>query len=1190
MSARVKPAERYVSLLLGVWIVLLCAGLAGLAYAEAAVTGYTLEALTTHGGAGGRLAVHIRYWHYSDEYAMLMSYVLSASFGLGLGGAIVAVVVFPHWRRWGYAVLALGVPAGVALAMSAFWYQQAPHLVRWGMPIISGHMVAQMLGGLSGVFGGRPLARLLTRLVLPPRLRGAVAFLWTVDGKNPPVVPAEAALTVDRPGPTSSYPASYRAVAIAAIALVVISLLSLSARRGTAVATLPMSEDGYYSLSVARNLALGNGLTIDGRTWTNGFQPLFTLLCSPVYMLCGGDRYESLRGILLLHTAIHVATAFVVASLACGGLRSASRRLCFWLIALLYLGAAWLMNRHHNGLETGLLLLLYALLWLYYERIGIETNARCFVFAIGLGLIVLTRVDTVFLVIIISFAQLLGPGDWRCRLQRFMVLSATSLALSSPWWLYNLLCFGDLVPSSGISQQVVSFSPRRIVVMAQALLVNVTPSFYFDGEGLATAFFRLVFLAFVLIVTLRLGWSQWPAGDRGRRLRRFGVYLGVSLAVLVAWYISSIQSWWFYGRYTSFLSLVVVVLFGGVLAGLVERAPRLAIGVVMLLALPTPAVIAGRHLQYLQRDHGFYYEQLRLAMDRIPADAVVAGGQSGTLGYFRDRVVNCDGKVNFEVNPYNSSGRLREYLDMKGINWFCDVRFFDARTPEVIGWREMGSLGQFKLFARVSGLGQGSGPKVSLPFFFIQIADPQFGFYASDNNEVMETMLFGKAVDEANRLRPAFVVVTGDIVSTEGNDREAEAALAIARKLSPDIPIRWVPGNHDVSPVPDDDHLKWYCSRFGPDWYSFEAGDCLFIVLNSSLIERPENAPAQSKKQADWLRGLLAEKKNHPYKHRIVFQHHPYFSRIPADRDGIAACDAGQEILDLLVEHKVDAVFAGHRHSNRLGRSGPLEMVTTSSLGRPFGTDPNGLRIVRLYGDHIEHEYYGLDEVPPRMVLDQRYRIRLDAHDPDGDALVYEIVSKPRYGTLQGLPPNLSYIPHPDWAKEIPGDAVFVDLTLPAVKVVNYDPESRVAGVGTCVAYRSLRDAAEAARPGQTVVLREGRYQEPLVPGRSGEPGRPITFRNYGLVDQVIYKASDGKLDSTPATVTVRLGEEAVITDAHPDATVTRGVPDWVILDGLKIDGASNWLREFQSRHNIVRNCTFPETGSGNSAPADQLR
>ncbi|MEW6530266.1 MAG: hypothetical protein AB1473_05475 [Thermodesulfobacteriota bacterium] len=38
----------------------------------------------------------------------------------------------------------------------------------------------------------------------------------------------------------------------------------------------PLLEDGFYSLAIARNIALGEGITADSQKPTNGFQLLFT--------------------------------------------------------------------------------------------------------------------------------------------------------------------------------------------------------------------------------------------------------------------------------------------------------------------------------------------------------------------------------------------------------------------------------------------------------------------------------------------------------------------------------------------------------------------------------------------------------------------------------------------------------------------------------------------------------------------------------------------------------------------------------------------------------------------------------------------------------------------------------------------------------------------------------------------------
>lgn len=59
-------------------------------------------------------------------------------------------------------------------------------LLAWGTPYILAHTGAFLAGGLLGVGPGRPPARGIVTLLLPPRLRQALVFLWLVDRKPPP--------------------------------------------------------------------------------------------------------------------------------------------------------------------------------------------------------------------------------------------------------------------------------------------------------------------------------------------------------------------------------------------------------------------------------------------------------------------------------------------------------------------------------------------------------------------------------------------------------------------------------------------------------------------------------------------------------------------------------------------------------------------------------------------------------------------------------------------------------------------------------------------------------------------------------------------------------------------------------------------------------------------------------------------
>ena len=68
---------------------------------------------------------------------------------------------------------------------------------------------------------------------------------------------------------------------------------------------------------------------------------------------------------------------------------------------------------------------------------------------------------------------------------------------------------------------------------------------------------------------------------------------------------------------------------------------------------------------------------------------------SGTLGYFRDRVVNLDGKVNKCVLGQN----VVDYLARQHIDWICDIKN-EARAED---WILIARSGNFTLFSRAEG-------------------------------------------------------------------------------------------------------------------------------------------------------------------------------------------------------------------------------------------------------------------------------------------------------------------------------------------------------------------------------------------------------------------------------------------------------------------------------------------------------
>jgi 3',5'-cyclic AMP phosphodiesterase CpdA len=253
--------------------------------------------------------------------------------------------------------------------------------------------------------------------------------------------------------------------------------------------------------------------------------------------------------------------------------------------------------------------------------------------------------------------------------------------------------------------------------------------------------------------------------------------------------------------------------------------------------------------------------------------------------------------------------------------------------------------------------------------FFIQLSDPQFGMYESDRGYEQETVNYEFAVATVNRLKPAFVIVTGDLVNRAGDPGQVSEYLRISKKILPSIPIYHLPGNHDVGNEPTPESLAAYRRSFGRDYYSFRSGPLHAIVLDSALIKAPQNASRDAAEQDSWLRSELAKAAGAGERLVVVFQHHPYFVDRPDEKDEYHNIpgDKRREYLDLFRRHGVRWVFAGHFHQNALASDGDLQMITTGPVGHPLGQGKSGVRIVAVTGISLKHRFFDFGDLPATL-------------------------------------------------------------------------------------------------------------------------------------------------------------------------------------------------------------------------------
>eukprot|EP00316_Scyphosphaera_apsteinii_P012134 CAMPEP_0119305612 /NCGR_PEP_ID=MMETSP1333-20130426/6572_1 /TAXON_ID=418940 /ORGANISM="Scyphosphaera apsteinii, Strain RCC1455" /LENGTH=418 /DNA_ID=CAMNT_0007308751 /DNA_START=157 /DNA_END=1413 /DNA_ORIENTATION=- len=314
-------------------------------------------------------------------------------------------------------------------------------------------------------------------------------------------------------------------------------------------------------------------------------------------------------------------------------------------------------------------------------------------------------------------------------------------------------------------------------------------------------------------------------------------------------------------------------------------------------------------------------------------------------------------------------------------------------------------------------------------FDFIQLADPQLGMFrkcsgsSCEKSWAEELHTLKLAVQHANRLRPRFVLISGDLADAypsaaqpvpppcadprEGGVRaqQLRSFKAALRSLDPQIPLVLQPGNHDLGQQPLLRHIAEYRLHFGDDYFCFWVGGVLFVAINSQYYTGRTAGHAAGaalsslgEAQDEWLLRLLRSEAARRARHVAVLSHVPPFVDNEAEEEGWANWElkARRKVLQAASEAGVRLWLSGHFHSNVITRSStgiPVVVSSsccsvinwTSSPGliatqeSPDFTSPNkvvgspplivspfvsGARLVRVAASGFEHRWFPLAHMP----------------------------------------------------------------------------------------------------------------------------------------------------------------------------------------------------------------------------------
>lgn len=252
----------------------------------------------------------------------------------------------------------------------------------------------------------------------------------------------------------------------------------------------------------------------------------------------------------------------------------------------------------------------------------------------------------------------------------------------------------------------------------------------------------------------------------------------------------------------------------------------------------------------------------------------------------------------------------------------------------------------------------------STAYSFVHLSDPQFGMFGAiekhDSFE-KETVLMQKAVDAVNRLKPKYVLITGDLVNDRNNEAQIKEYKRFISLIDKEIPVYDIPGNHDVGNDALAADVERYKEIFGSDRFSFGYKNTYVIGINTNLIWAGNTA--LEAEQSKWLKEEL--KKGRKYKYRIVAGHHPIYIEEPDEEKRYENFPLAKrsEYLNLFLDNHVDMYLSGHLHYPAGDSSAGVPLCTAGAVGYPI-RGKSGINIVSVTSDGVNAKFFDFDNLP----------------------------------------------------------------------------------------------------------------------------------------------------------------------------------------------------------------------------------
>jgi|HigsolmetaAR202D_1030399.scaffolds.fasta_scaffold00001_74 hypothetical protein len=513
--------------------------------------------------------------------------------------------------------------------------------------------------------------------------------------------------------------------ALALLVRLVFALLPLN------VHLLMLEDDAWMVTAIARNVAIGNGMSADGVHPTNGFHPLYpVLLGSLPYLIAPNNLDFGFSANMVMCALLNALVVFPLFGL----LRQFVERKYALLALLLFALNPYQVRLSVNAMESSLALLMLVSFCYYWYTFDRNSPKAVVVLGILAAFATMARLDIALIAAVVGFYWLISElwKAWKAdsseqpvlarliavsRLPFLFAIVATIVLI--PYFARNRVLFGSFTPSSGRALAYMHSYVDSFALTSGTQIVAYNSLFNFSfvtSSALAFGLIVLMLILGVLLIPRQIAWKLLP------------IWIFIPIQTCYYAYLQQQGN----PRYYVGISVLLLVAFAVMLQTLDTKLPT-QVGRVVLPALIV-LIVAGNTLEPFafyqrQRDETSsqlaMYQAARWMSEFLPPEAVIAARNSGIYQYYSEHlVINIDGKLNHEIVPVLEQRGLMDYLRANKVEYVVDleqvcgyIEFYSHQYSDAPPHAEVSSFDKLGIYVSMAlrKLGIGSGPQLDAP-------------------------------------------------------------------------------------------------------------------------------------------------------------------------------------------------------------------------------------------------------------------------------------------------------------------------------------------------------------------------------------------------------------------------------------------------------------------------------------------